>query len=591
MKPKAWLKKFLIWRMRHIQDQQFVLILAVFTGLLSGLAAIIVKNSAHFIKELLQDSIVYDYQAYLNFLYPLIGTLLVIIFVKYIIKQPVGEGIPEVLFSISRRSGFMKIHHMFSSVVSSALTIGFGGSGGLEGPSVSTATSLSSNLAKLMHVNYKTRILLLGCAAAGTMSAIFNAPIAAIVFAIEVLMLDLTLGSILPLLIASISASIFSYLLVGEETVFAVELNYLFTVKHTLFFILLGVVCGWISIYVIRTSNFISEFFSKYKNPFKKWLFAGSLLGLLVLLMPPLYGEGYEIINGLLDGNGKQVIEDSFWSDYAHITPVVLGLILGLVIFKIIATGLTVAAGGIAGIFAPTLFMGSCLGFVFAATFNWLSPWELPLGVFALVGMAGLMAGILHAPLMAIFLIAEITSGYTLFVPLMITAAIAFLTSKYFQKHSLYTEKLAAKGNLLTHHADNNVLTLLRLDKMVERNFQTIHREMKLGDLVQVIAKAKRNIFPVLNEEKELIGIVTLDDIRHIMFDHGMYEKYTVADFMHAPSGIVDINENMATVMNKFRDTGAWNLAVVKNKKYEGFVSKSKLFSAYRSKLREFSQD
>lgn len=591
MQPKLWLKKFLIWRVRNIKHQQFVLILAAITGVLSGLAAITVKNSAHFIINVLKSSIVYDYQAYLYFIYPLIGILLVILFIKYILRRPIGEGVPEALFAISKRSGFIKAHNMFSSIVSSALTVGFGGSAGLEGPSVATGTALGSNLGKLMHVNYKTRILLLACAAAGTMSAIFNAPIAAIIFALEILLLDLTLSSLLPLLISSASASIFSHFMMGGGTVFSVKLNYGFEVSDTLWYILLGIVCGFVSIYVIRVSNKIADYFKQFASPYKRWILAGSALGLLILVMPPLYGEGYEIINALLDGNGTKIISETFWSEYANIEALVLALILGLVFFKIIATSLTFAAGGIGGIFAPTLFMGSCLGFVFAATGNLVLGTDLPLGIFALVGMAGLMAGILHAPLMAIFLIAEITSGYTLFVPLMIASSIAYLTSKYFQKHSIYTSKLTAKGELLTHHADKNVLTLLKLEKLVERNFQPVTKDMTLGELVTVIAQSKRNVFPVLNEEKELIGILSLDNIRTIMFDHTQYDTCTVADFMHSPLAVVDLDDDMSEVMEKFRNSGLWNLAVLKDKKYEGFVSKSKLFSSYRSKLREFSQE
>ncbi len=588
---KSWWKKFLVWRVRHIRHQQFILILSVVVGILSGIAAITIKNTTHYIQDWLQGSIINSYYSYLYFLYPVVGILLVVLFLHYVLKLHVGHGIPGALYAISRRNGLIKAHNMFSSIITSALTVGFGGSAGLEGPSVATGSAIGSNLGHVMHLNYKSRILMIGCAAAGTMSAIFNAPIAAIVFAVEVLMLDLTLSSIVPLLISSASASIFSRLLVGGETVFAVNVSQGFELNESIFFILLGVICGLISIYVTRTYHRVSDFFKRFENPFKRWVLAGLGLGLLIFLMPPLYGEGYETINALLAGKPLSILEGTIWEEYGHHIPVILALIFGLVLFKIVATSLTFAAGGIGGIFAPTLFMGSALGFVFAFTMNWLTPFQIELGKYALIGMAGLMAGVLHAPLTAIFLIAELTGGYGLFVPLMITASIAFITSRFLQPHSIYNKQLGERGDLLTHHTDNNVLTLLQLSKLIERNFLTIGPQQTLGDLVEIVAKSKRNIFPVLDEDQHLLGIVTLDDIRSVMFDQDLYGKVTVRELMHAPLGIVDQDESMTRVMQKFRTTGAWNLAVTRDGKYDGFISKSRLFSAYRSKLQEFSQD
>ncbi|MFT5970252.1 MAG: CIC family chloride channel protein [Flavobacteriales bacterium] len=591
MTLKVWLKKFLLWRVKHISNRQFILILSVIVGFGSGLAAVVIKNMTHFIQALLISDSIKDYHTYLYFLYPLIGIALTVLVIKYIIRKPVGHGIPGALYAISKRNGIIPRNNMFRSIFTSALTVGFGGSVGLEGPTVATGSAIGSNVARLMRLNYKTRILLIGCAAAGTLSAIFEAPVAAIVFALEVLMLDLTMSSMVPLLMASVAAGLTSRMLVGEDVLFYFKLSDSFQIADTGYYVILGIAGGLLSVYVTKVFFFVEELFKKIKARGKRVIIGGSVLGLLVFVLPPLYGEGYESINHLLSGNASLMLEGTWMDSFAENAMVLLLIIVAMFMFKIIATAVTFAAGGVGGIFAPTLFMGSMMGYAVASTINIFSKQNVSVSNFTLVGMGALMAGVLHAPLTAIFLIAELTGGYELFLPLMIAASISYMTVKYFVPHSIYNKQLADRGELITHHKDKAVLMRLQLSKVIERNFKSIYSEMTLGELVKVVAHSTRNIFPVVSHENELQGIVTLDDIRNIMFDQSLYEKIKVEDLMHQPLGIIDCEEPMEQVMDKFKKSGAWNLAVTKRGKYDGFVSKAKLFSVYRGMLVEFSED
>ncbi len=587
-KPDSLLGKFLFWRARNISQDRFVLILSLVVGLISGLVAVTLKNTTHFIQQFIRSDFLNQYFNLYYFAFPIIGIGLTLL-VKSWIKGPVGEGIPSALFSISRRSGFIKSYKMYASVITSAFTVGFGGSVGLEGPTVSTGSAIGSNLGRMMHLNFRQRILMIGCATAGAIAAIFNAPIAAIIFTIEIFSLDLTLASLVPLLIASVSGAVMSIFIQGNDHLFHYSSIDAFAVSHLPWYALLGVLTALVSVYFNKVYFYFDAFFTGIESRWKKLLLGGVSLGLLIWLVPPLYGEGYATINALLNGQAFSVVQQSLVMDWFEGPYIVIGLLLGLVFIKILAAVFTMGAGGVGGIFAPSLFVGSSLGFVFAYALNTWGIAEINTTNFALVGMAGLMAGVLHAPLTAIFMIAEITAGYNLFLPLMVVSAISYLVTKNLMPYSIYNMQLAKRGDLITHNKDQAILTLLKLDKVIEKDFKKVSPEMNLGELVKVVSKSHRNLFPVLDENKKLVGVLTLDDFRGIMFEQERYEDTFVSELMSLPPATIQVNESMASVMKKFQSTGAWNLPVVEKGEYRGFVSKSKLFSVYRRKLMEFS--
>lgn len=572
----------------YLNHKNFILLLSILTGLVAGIIALIIKNSVHLIQVLLTGSFVRDYENYLYFAYPLIGLLLTVTVVKYIIRKPVRHGIPNTLYSISKRSGNIRRHNLFSSIITSAITVGFGGSSGLEGPSVVTSAAWGSNIGRIFRLDHKTKILLIGCAAAGAISSLFNAPIAAIIFSIEIFMLDLTITSLIPLLLASLAAVMTSRFFLGSDVLFHFPVTGSFAAKNLPFYALLGVVAGLMSIYFTKTYFFFSKVSEKIKSDYLKAIIGGTLLGGMIFLFPPLYGEGYEIINSLIGGSYEQALHNSpfyFLKDNMY---AVLLVIAGIVFMKPVATALTLAAGGIGGTFAPSLFLGSATGYAFSKTINFFGIASIPESNFTLAGMAGIMAGVMHAPLTAIFLIAEITRGYELFIPLMMSSAIAYLTVKLVVPNSIYTLELAKRGQLITHDKDQAVLTLMKLHNEIETNFDTVRPDQNLEDLVNVIRKSKRNIFPVIDHNNTLAGVVLLDNVRDIMFNQELYFKTKVHELMTIPPGYISSSDSMDSVMKKFEETGAWNLPVVDEGKYVGFVSKSKLFSAYRNLLTEF---
>ena len=592
MPRKTLLKRFLIWRLKTISQRQFIMLLSLLVGVGSGLIAVFIKNTAHSLGDYLRDaSRSSTWENYNLLILPLIGIVASVLWIKYIVRKPESNGFSTILYAIAKRSGIMKRHHMYSSIISSILTAGFGGSIGLEAPAASSASSLISNLARMLHLNFKDRMLLIGCATAGTIASIFNAPIAALVLAMEVLMLDLTMASIIPLLIASVSATISSRLILGDALLLHIELVEQFKVSNLYWFILLGVFCGFLSVLFTKVFYQTTHLLKKIKHKINRAILGGIFLGVLIFLIPPLFGEGFETINLLLADKGQEIITGNYVESICKSETALLLVIFSMIFFKIIATSVTVGVGGIGGVFAPALFLGSALGFVFAKFVNHFFLLELSISNFSLVSMAGLIAGVLHAPLTAIFLIAEITSGYELFIPLMTVAAISYVCSKYFIPHSLFNLQLALKGELMTHNKDKAVLMQMQLEKLVEKNFSTIQPEMNLGTLVKVVAESKRNIFPVVNENNIFLGIINLDDIRKVMFDQSLYTKFTVSDLMHQPMGSIKLYDPMDKVMAKFKETGAWNLAVTCQGEYIGFISKSKLFSNYRRKLVEFSEE
>lgn len=574
-----------------VQPKHFTLFLSLIVGLLSGFAVVIIKNSVHFTQHLLTLGLVKDYQNYLFFVYPIIGLYLTYLFIKYILKKPIGHGIPNVLYAISKNNSVIKAYNLFASIIASSLTVGFGGSVGLEGPTVSTNSAIGSNIARAFKVDYKTTTLLVGCGAAGAMSGIFNAPIAALVFVLEVFMFDLSLASMIPFLMASVTATLSSRMVLGNNVLFDVRIQDLFLISDVPYFILLGIFTGLISVYFNKIFWGVEGLFDKIKTQKGKLIIGGILLGILIFVVPPLYGEGFETISALLKGNYTKVVDHSLFFDKKDDIIIILGLLIGVIFLKVIASAITFGAGGVGGIFAPSLFMGAVSGFVFAKSLNVLRDSNLSETNFTLVGMAGLIAGVLHAPLTSLFLIAEITKGYELIIPLMITSAIAYLTSKYFVPYSVYTVQLAKRGELITRHKDKAVLTMMKLHTEVEKDFNNILPHQNLGDLVKIVSKSKRNIFPVVDEQGVLHGIITLDDIREIMFKPEMYETTSVQSLMIIPQTYVLLSDNMDIVMQKFSKSKAWNLPVIEGNKYVGFVSKSKLFNAYRKLLVQFSEE
>jgi CIC family chloride channel protein len=588
-----YLKRLLIWRAKHISEKRFILILSGVIGFTSGIGAMLLKNLTHFIQWLLEGKLVEDVHNAFYFIFPLIGFVLAFAVMKYIIKHKISHGIPTTLHSISKEKAKMKRYQMFGSILTAPITVGFGGSVGLEGPTVSTGAAISSNIAQMLHINQKNRNLLIGAAAAGALSSIFKAPIAAIIFAVEVFSLDLTVVSMLPLLIASVSAILTSYLFFGSQTILPFEITQGFTAKNLPFYLLLGVATGLVSIYFTYIYERIQNLFEKLKSTKLKLLIGGVSLGGILFLFPSLYGEGFEVINQLLEDNySLELFSTLDWFSQSVYGILILLLIVGLL--KIVATSISFGAGGVGGIFAPTLFMGAVFGHLVAKLIQMtgLSS-SVSTSNFTLLGMSGLMAGVLHAPLTAIFLIAEVTGGYELFIPLMITSAMGYSITKMVMPHSVYAMELGRQGDLITHDKDHAVLTLMDIDSVIETNFMPVHPTMNLGEMIEsAVVKSKRNIFPVIDpDNKQFLGVILLDDIRSKMFKPELYNEIFVAELMHAAPDIIDLDKDKMTyIMDKFERSGAWNLPIVKNGVYKGFISKSKLLTAYRRKLIHFTR-
>lgn len=589
MKMKLDLGKFENWRLRHLSDKNFMLILSIIVGLAVGLAAVIIKNCVHYIK-IFADFIANTYTIYLYILFPSIGIFATIIFVKFINRKKVEHGIPSVLYSISKNNGIIHRHNLFSSIITSALTVGFGGSVGLEGPTVATGAAIGSNIGRVLKLNYRQIILLLGCACAGAMAAIFKAPITAVVFALEVIMLDLTMASIVPLLLSSSTAALTSFFFMGQNVLYSVEKTDPLVLKHMPYFILLGIITGLISVYFTRTYKRITRSFEKIKRNYTKWIIGSITLGILILLLPSLYGEGYEVINKCLNADDSYLFNGSFYESISDNFTVIVFLFFGIILFKGIAASITFSSGGVGGIFAPTLFLGANTGLLFAKIANQIGI-NISQTNFALVGMAGMISGVIHAPLTSVFLIAEITNGYSLILPLMVTAAISYATIKLFEPNSVYTFQLAERGELMTHDKDKRVLMLMKIDKLIEKDFITIHPDNTLGDLVKVVARSKRNVFPVIDKENNMVGVLTLNDIRNIMFETEQYDTIYVRNIMYFPEHYVSYFNTIEEIAEIIESSGRYNVPVLKNGKYMGFLSRAKVFSSYRQLLKEFSED
>ena len=575
--------------LRRLPERTSLLVLSVVTGLLCGLAAVLLKLAIHFIQSHL--ALWHNDAHWAYFLLPGVGMLLSGLIVRYIVKDNIGHGVTKVLQAVSKNESKIKRHNVWSSLVTSALTIGFGGSVGAEAPIVYTGAAIGSNLGRYCGMSYRGMTLLLGCGAAGAVAGIFNAPLAGVLFTLEILLFNISMTGMLPLLLSSVSATLVSYLCLGRETQFAATLVD-FSMKNVPFYLILGIFCGFCALYFIRTTLSMEDRLGKLKNRWVRWAISAFSLGLLIFLFPPLHGEGYNFLAPLLNGlevdfGGETPL--SFALRWEWAVPVFFLLVLLLKVFSMTFTN---AGGGVGGTFGPTLFVGALAGFVVADTLNLLWPGTVPVANFVLVGMAGLMAGVMQAPLTAIFLIAEISGGYQLLVPLILTSAISFGVTRVFEKYSIYTKRIAASGELLTHEADQAVLTLLKTGSLLETDFTPVSIDATLGQLVEAVSASKRNIFPVVDSRGRFQGYVSLADIRKDMFQTELYDSRHVYNYMQTAPEYVYEEEPMDSVMRKFEKTGAWNLPVIaEDRTYLGFLSKSNIFSAYRDELKDFSQD
>jgi CIC family chloride channel protein len=586
--------RFLLWREKHIKEKTFILFVSFLVGILTALAAIALKGIVHWIHHKLTGNFDLEKANLLYLVYPLVGTLLAGAFVRYCVRDDIGHGITKVLHSISLSKSRIKPHNIWSSLLASSVTIGFGGSVGAEAPIVLTGSAIGSNLGRFFRMEQRTLMLLVGCGAAGAIAGIFKAPIAGLMFVIEVLLLDLTFSSIVPLLITAVTATTVSHFFTGAEALFPFRQTEGIALERLPYVIALGIGCGLFALYFTRMTNYMEGVYRRIGSGPWRFILGGAILSSLIFLFPPLYGEGYETISDLLTGQVVYITEQSIFHSLNSST---WGIIcfLSLVMFvKLFAATATNALGGCGGTFAPSLFVGCIAGFIFSHTLNqmdfhvWLSEKN-----FALLGMAGMLSAVMHAPLTGVFFIAELTGGFELFLPLMVVSVGAYLTIIIFEPHSIHTFRLAQKGELLTHHKDKAVLTLLDRNEVIERDFVPVHPDMYLGDIVKVIARSSRNMYPVVDDEDKFLGIVRLDNIRNIIFRPELYKRFQVSKFMVAGQAILRHNMPMEEIMRIFDETKAWNLPVVDEKgRYLGFMSKSKIFDSYREVLVEnYSED
>lgn len=589
---EASFMKLLVWRERHIKEKTFVIILALAVGILGGIAALVLKWLIHAISGFLTAHMSISQGNYLYLLLPLVGILITSLYVKYVVRDNISHGVTRVLYALSQNKSRLKKHNTYTSVLASSITIGFGGSVGAEGPIVYTGAAIGSNLGRVFRMSPRILMILVGCGAAAGIAGIFKAPIAGMLFTIEVLMIDLTTVSVMPLLIASITAATVAYVFTGYDVEFFFVQSEPFQTWKIPYVIIMGVFLGFVSLYFTRSMNMMENIFRKLHTPWKKIMVGGVILALLVFLFPPLYGEGYTTITHLLNDNASTIVNNSIFYDDRTNVWWILGFIGALVFLKAFATSATNGGGGVGGTFAPSLFVGCMAGYFFAFGLNTLFDLDLPCRNFALMGMAGVMSGVMHAPLMGIFLTAELTGGYDLFLPLLMASTISYGTIKMFEPYSIYTMRLAREGKLLTHHKDRAVLTLLKMGNVIETDFVSVRPDMNLKEMVGAISRSTRNLFPVVSGEGRLLGVVLLDEIRNIMFRPDLYKRMHVNQFMSIPPACVKVGQSMEEVMKAFDDTAAWNLPVIDaDGCYVGFVSKSKIFNSYRRVLRHYSED
>lgn len=575
----------------RITEKNKIYLLSLLVGLLSGTAAFMLKNFVHYVSHFLTRHIKVTDGSYLYLAYPMVGILISVLIIRYLIKDDISHGISKILSVIARKGSRIKPHNMFSSMVTSSFTIAFGGSVGAESPIVYTGSAIGSNVAELFKLNPNQLRLLIGCGATGAIAGIFKAPIAGIMFTLEVLMLDLTMASLIPLLISGITAATLAYFFMGDSVLLHFDVNHQFSYGNLPYYILLGAFCGIISLYFTRMGMYVENKMKVISNTFVKLMIGGASLGLLIFVFPSLWGEGYESINKIFVGEGADLLNNSVFFDWKSDPYVLLLILVFILIFKVIAMSVTTSSGGVGGIFAPTLFMGAIGGYILSLALNTFFGLELPHANFALAGMGALMTGVMHAPLLGIFLIAEITGGYQLLVPLIISATVAYVIATRLEPHSIYTKRLAEAGELVTHHKDKAAMHFMNVRELIETDFEVLAPGLTLGEMTYHIARSKRDLFPVVDENGILKGMIKMNDIRNLMFDQDLYDKITVNDLMYMPEFFISPNDSVELVAEKFRTSKRYNLAVIDNGKYVGFISRARVFSAYRDIMEDLSFD
>ncbi|MDE5784848.1 MAG: chloride channel protein [Prevotella sp.] len=590
----SWFSELNEWRENHISERMFVLILAFFVGLFSAVAAFALHWIINQIVALLTRSFDASTYNWLYLVYPVMGIYLTSLFVRYVVKDNISHGITRILYAISQNRSRLKSHNIWSSVIASAITIGFGGSVGAEAPIVLTGSAIGSNLGKLFKLDRRTLMLLIGCGAAGAIAGIFKAPIAGLVFTLEVLMIDLTMASLLPILVSCVTATCFTYIFSGNAVLFTFELQDHWTVERIPACVFLGIFCGLVSLYFIRTMGFCEDIFARFKDkPYVKLLIGGSLLSILIFFFPSLFGEGYNSINALLSGDEttwNTILDNSLFSGQAQMLIPYVALVL---LTKVFATSATNGGGGCGGTFAPSLFIGCFSGFLFSRLWN---QYEIGVHVpeknFSLMGMAGVMSGVMHAPLTGIFLIAELTGGYNLFLPLMIVSVSSYLTIILFEPHSIYGSRLAKDGQLITHHTDHAVLTLMQLDSVIDRDYLPVEPDTELGEIVRKISRSRSSIIPVLDAGGAFQGEIDIRKIRHVVFRIELYHHFTACQLMQEPEAILSNSLQMADVVKIFEKTHADYLPVVdKDHRLKGYISRQRMYTQYRKMVADMSMD
>lgn len=583
------------WLEKQLGPKQLVFVLALLTGIGCALAAQALKLLIHEIEHILTAQFDITHANWLFLVYPIAGIYLTVLFIKYIVRDDIGHGVTKILYALSRKQGNIRKHNCWTSVIASALTIGFGGSVGAESPIVLTGSAIGSSLGQIFKLDHKTMILLIGCGASGAVAGIFKAPIAGLMFALEVLMIDLTMASLLPLLVSCLTATCITYALTGMDPMFNFSLSDPFLLSRVPTAVILGVICGFISLYFTRVMNSFEQVFGKIKNMYGRLALGGTLLAILIYFFPPLYGEGYATISTLLAGNAgsgaEAVMNNSFFYGRTGSLMLYLGLII---LLKVFATTATNGAGGCGGTFAPSLFLGCIGGFVFARMWNAYGFYDVmtPETNYALLGMAGVMSGVFQAPLTGVFLIAELTGGYDLFLPLMIVSVASYLTIHAFEKHSIYAMRLARKGELLTHHKDQSVLTLMSLDAVIDKERPRLTPDMFLGQIVLAISKSKSLHFAVVDVKGGLAGIINVNNLRQIIFRSELYRMYTASQLMQQPDVVLRTDDRMSVIMEKFTKTDAGTLAVLAaDGAFVGFVSRARLLASYRQVMKDFSEE
>ena len=588
-------QRLLEWREKHISERSFILFLALAVGFFCAVAAFLLHWIIGQIAMLLTSSFNEKTANWLYLVYPVVGIYLTALFVKYVVKDNISHGITRILYAISSKRSRLRGHNCWSSVIASAITIGFGGSVGAEAPIVLTGSAIGSNLGKLFKMDNKTLMLLVGCGAAGAIAGIFKAPIAGLVFTLEVLMIDLTMASLLPILISCVTATCFTYIFSGSTSLFTFQLDAPWTVERVPANILLGIACGLVSLYFIRAMTLCEDMFARFKDkPYVKLAIGGIMLSLLIFIFPSLFGEGYHDINLLLNGSTEAdwngIMHNSLFSGHGNLLVVYVFLV---VLTKVFATSATNGGGGCGGTFAPSLFVGCFGGFLFARLWNMYEVGVyLPEKNFALLGMAGVMSGVMHAPLTGIFLIAEITGGYALFLPLMIVSVCSYLTINIFETHSIYGMRLARQGKLITHHTDHAILTLMSLDSVIEREYTAVAPDMELGTIVHKISRSRNIFLPVLDAAGNLLGEIYITKIRHVVFRTELYHHFTASQLMTSPAATLRDDEPMTEVMKVFDRTHAdWLPVLDADGHLKGYISRQRMYGMYRKMVADMSED